>query len=420
VSKSNEIKVCVCQLGARLHYGAARSFERRSALQMLATDLCGSIGWPGLFRAVPAGMRPAALRRLLGRDPIEIPKERIVMFPRLGLEYKWRLSRCKTEEERLRVCIQTGRQFGGLIRKAGFKGATHVYTFSGAGLDILEAARDAGLYTLVEQPAAPAEIEQQIMAEEHERYPDWEPSTNSDKVKTEYAMVQRREWEIADKIIAPSKFVAVGLQRLGVPDDRCVTVPYGVSGSFSQVVHEKHEGPLRVLTVGGVRLQKGPQYTSEAAKLLGYGFEFRLVGTCVFPRAAKAELGRALRLVGNVPRSEVVEHFKWADVFLFPTLCDGFGCVLLEALASGLPVITTTNSGIAIRDGVDGFVVPIRDAPSIADRLHRLASEPGLLAEMSHNARERSQAFTLDAYGDRLYGAVAGVSSVRVRVHASI
>jgi glycosyltransferase involved in cell wall biosynthesis len=329
------------------------------------------------------------------------------------------LSRCKTEREGLQVCLRTGRQFGALIRKTGFRAATHVYAFSGAGLDILDAARDAGLSTLVEQPAAPAEIEQQILAEEHKRYLGWEPPRYCEEVRTEIAVVQRREWEIADKIIAPSKFVADGLQKLGVPVDRCVTVPYGVSGEFSQVVHEKHEGPLRVLTVASVRLQKGPQYTNEAAKLLGSGFEFRLVGSCSFSKAVRADLGNALRLVGNVPRSEVVEHFKWADVFLFPTLCDGFGCVLLEALAAGLPVITTPNSGIAIREGVDGFVVPIRSAHLIADRLHCLASEPDLLAEMSHNARERSAAFTLEAYGDRLFSAVLAVPSFRSPVHAS-
>jgi Glycosyl transferases group 1 len=407
----DEIRVSVCQLGARLHYGAARSFDRRSALEMLATDLCGTKGWPRLLRAVPRSVRPAGLKRLLGRDPTEIPRERIVTFSRLGLEYQWRLSRCETEADRLRVHLRTGKQFGELVVRAGFKGATHVYTFSGAGLEILQAARAAGLYTVVEQPAAASEIEQEIMGEERTRYPGWESYTPCDEELEAYALRQRSEWDIADKIVVPSKFVATSLDRLGVSADRCVTVPYGVSGSFSKIIRDKHKGPLRVLTVGGVRLQKGPQYTSDAAKLLGKGFDFRLVGTCFLSDSAKSEFGGTIRLVGNVPRSDVSVHFQWADVFLFPSLCDGFGCVLLEALAAGLPVITTVNSGIAIRDGVDGFVVPIRDANSIAERLEQLASEPSLAAEMSRNAKERSAAFTLEAYGDRLYSAVVGRSS---------
>jgi glycosyltransferase involved in cell wall biosynthesis len=185
-------------------------------------------------------------------------------------------------------------------------------------------------------------------------------------------------------------------------------VPYGVSGFSGQRVHEAHGGPLRILSVGYVTLRKGPQYTFEASKLLGKGFDFRLVGWCSFSNDIKRELGKQLHMVGAVPRSEVSEHFQWADVFLLPSLCEGMATVLIEALSSGLPVIATENSGLEINDGVDGFLVPIRSPSAIAERLNQLASDPVLLAEMSRNAKIRSEEFTLESYSERLYRAIAG------------
>ena len=75
---------------------------------------------------------------------------------------------------------------------------------------------------------------------------------------------------------------------------------------------------------------------------------------------------------------------------------------LIEALAAGLPVITTPNSGVKLRDGIDGFVVPIGDSDAIARCLDRLSSDPHLRAQMSQNAKERSVEFSLIAYGERL------------------
>jgi glycosyltransferase involved in cell wall biosynthesis len=331
------------------------------------------------------------------------------MYPKLGLEYQWRLSRCRTQAEQIRVHLQIGIKFGELCASTGFGKATHIYTFSSAGLEIIEAARAAGLKTVVEQPAAASEVEQEIMREERVRYPGWEQHASCEDELSAYAARQRSEWDLAERIIVPSKFVAESLAKVGVSPDRCVTVPYGISGSYGQVVREKHAGPLRVLTVGGVRLQKGPQYTFEASKLLGNNFEFRFVGTCSFPDSITRGLGETICLIGNVPRSEVVKHFQWADVFVLPSLCEGMATVLIEALAAGLPVITTLNSGLEVNEGEEGYLVPIRDSNAIAERLNQLASDPDLLAEMSRNAKKRSENFTLAAYSNRLCHAIMAV-----------
>jgi glycosyltransferase involved in cell wall biosynthesis len=99
-------------------------------------------------------------------------------------------------------------------------------------------------------------------------------------------------------------------------------------------------------------------------------------------------------------------HYGWADVFVLPSLCEGSATVCYEALASGLPVITTPNAGSVVRDGIDGFIVPIRDAEAIAARLEMLISDPRILDQMSGNAALRAAEFTVKKYGERLLSTV--------------
>jgi glycosyltransferase involved in cell wall biosynthesis len=103
----------------------------------------------------------------------------------------------------------------------------------------------------------------------------------------------------------------------------------------------------------------------------------------------------------------MAEEFRTADVFVLPTISDSFALVHLEALACGVPVITTPNCGSVVRDGVDGFIVPIRDAKMLAERIEQILSDRSLREQMSQNAKERAAQFTWELYGERLLSAVS-------------
>src|SRR5262249_11308352 len=103
--------------------------------------------------------------------------------------------------------------------------------------------------------------------------------------------------------------------------------------------------------------------------------------------------------------SQMALPYAWADVFLLPSVCEGSATVTYEALAAGLPVVCTPNTGSVVRDGVDGFIVPVGDVDAIVERLERLA-DPSLRAEFSVRARGRAAEFTLDAYRRRLLAAL--------------
>ena len=97
----------------------------------------------------------------------------------------------------------------------------------------------------------------------------------------------------------------------------------------------------------------------------GLPFECRVVGPQLVNVSDPLFLGPTY--LGAIPRNQVQQEFRRADLFVLPTLAEGMALSALEAMASGLPVITTPQCGSVIRDGIEGFLVPIRDAEALAD-----------------------------------------------------
>jgi glycosyltransferase involved in cell wall biosynthesis len=145
--------------------------------------------------------------------------------------------------------------------------------------------------------------------------------------------------------------------------------------------------PLRVLYVGALSLQKGlVDLVSAADVLRDEAFEFALVG----PRMAETDqlLARAapnVRVLPKRPQRDLPPVYADADLFLFPTIQDGFGMVLTQARASGLPILTTSNGGgpDLVTEGRDGWIVSIRDVQAIVARLRWCAANRSSLAEMA-------------------------------------
>jgi glycosyltransferase involved in cell wall biosynthesis len=227
------------------------------------------------------------------------------------------------------------------------------------------------------------------------------------------AQREKEEWEQADVIVCGSEFVRDGIQRCGGPAERCIVLPYGVDSYFAPSLRERSSGPLRVLTVGHVGLRKGAGCALEVAKALQGIAEFRWVGPVSLLDRARAEMARYVELTGTVARHDIMQHYTWADVFFLPSICEGSATVTYESLACGLPVVTTPNAGSTVRDGVDGFIVPIYDVPAMTERLRQLHEDRALLARFSQAAVDRSQELSLAAYRKRFLHALSPTADER-------
>jgi glycosyltransferase involved in cell wall biosynthesis len=407
----------VAQLGARLHYAVPVLLARHGLLAHFFTDAYVGPGSRGhlfwrLLSLIPEVWQPFRLKRLGGRQVDGLPPEKVTAFNLFGLRYHQALRRCRTLAERERVQLAYGREFCKLILRRRPLEGNAVYAQASACRPLFQHAQGLGLKRILEQYSAPPLLDYEIVAEEHRRFPGWEPPYPGREVWEPRITLGEQEWSLADTIICPSRFVAEGLASLGQPAEKIAVIPYGVDVNRFQRHCRPWDGqrPLRVLFVGAVTLRKGPQYLYLALKKLNSRqLTARLVGPVTIKEGYLSALYKNGELIGPVSRDQVQTHYQWADVFVFPSLCEGSALVTYEALAAGLPVITTGNAGSVVREGQEGFIVPLRDSEAVAERLERLAADPGLLAALSRQARARAQEFSWERYGEKLAAQVAAI-----------
>lgn len=400
-------KFVVAQLGARMHYAVPRILHAAGRLERLYTDIVGPRTWSGGFLADLSHRAGApALARLAARNPDGIPRNKITHFPGFALQSFRRQRAARSATEVTATYLWAGREFCRRILVRGLGQANAVYVFNSAGLEVLQFARSRGFLTAVEQTNAPFNVVRRYIDQEREAWPGWDSDSSRDALADEFTARERQEWQASDHIVCGSEFVVRGIQSEGGPVDRCHVVPYGFDLAAT-LPPRQPSAALRVLFSGAVGLRKGVPYLLQAGRRLpAERFSFRLVGSMGVSPAARAELCTRMELTGPVPSTDMPSHYRWADVFVLPSLCEGSATVCYEALAAGLPVITTPNAGSVMRDGVDGFIVPVRDAEAIAEKLELLLSQPELLAEMSRNALARASEFTLEKYQERLLAAL--------------
>jgi hypothetical protein len=405
--------VVVSQLGARMHYAVPRIFASENRLAHFYTDICATHGWPRLVNGLPRRFLPSSVKRLTGRVPKGVPADLTSTFPNFGIRSAIRRLREKNILEHMAHTVWAGSEFSRLVASSGFHDAAGLYAFAGDALEQMQAAKQQGMWTAVEQMIAPRDVVEELVRGEHERFPDWAGPYVENRHAQVFAEREKAEWELADIIVCPSEFVRSNVIARGGKAERCVIVPYGIDPQYPAQDIVRIGGPLRVLTVGEVGLRKGSPYVAEAARQLGKSATFRMAGPYKLSTDVKARLSQSVELRGIIPRAEMAKEYDWADVFLLPSICEGSATAIYEALAAGLPVICTDNAGSVVRDGIEGFIVPIRSGEAIAKAITSLNEHPGMRAAMSESAVARAAEFTVKRYGERLLDALSALPAER-------
>ena len=210
----------------------------------------------------------------------------------------------------------------------------------------------------------------------------------------------RKVCRLTDIFIAPSEFVIEGLTAFDVPLEKCHIVPYAVNDAWFDI--QNNPQPGRILFVGSAELRKGIHILGMAArKLSRHNYEFKIAGG-VSGLIRHAEITQKLNFLGRVPRTEIQQEYTSADIFVLPSFAEGSAEVVDEALAAGLPVITTNAAGSVVRDGVEGYIVPEGDVEALANRIEEVIENRELRNRMAIAARERAKDYTWDKYAQRL------------------
>jgi len=343
----------------------------------------------------PVTVQPRAARRVLGRH---LPKEitsRTKSVPFAAVRHFVTGVGC---EPGLRK----------RVLRDGFGEANALYTLSNGDIEVVRAARHAGLFVVHEQILNPDVG--RILREERERFPGIERQNSLEKVIAD-EQCDIDQWREAQLLLAPSEFVRASMVRMGADQGKIAVVEYGLSEEWLRTVTDPIAG--RVLFVGSVGLRKGNHYLAQAKRILDRRHveaEIRIIGPAD-PSILRCREFQGPTYCGQVPRPLMSEEYRRADVFVLPSLSEGCALVHLEALACGIPTITTPNCGSVVRDCVDGFIVPIRDPEALAEKIQTVVENRELRERMSRQARERAREFTWARYGERLLHAVSAAAT---------
>jgi starch synthase len=286
-----------------------------------------------------------------------------------------------------------------------------IYAYEDGARDSFVAARRHGICTFYDLPIGYWRAARALLLDEAERKPEWAATLTGNRDSAAKTERKDAELALADVVFVASSYTRHTLADASAFKGTVVVVPYG-SPSFMPVAQAPASAPakkLRVLFVGSLGQRKGLSYLFDACRLVQSAVTLTVISQK--PLEPCPVLDRelaAVRWIPSCPHQQILAEMAAHDVFVFPSLFEGFGLVLLEALAMGLPVITTAHTAgpDLIHEGVEGFIVPIRDSAAIAACLELLHREPDRLAAMSRQARRRAREFSWENYEQTLAACV--------------
>ena len=278
-------------------------------------------------------------------------------------------------------------------------------------LHSLEEAKRHGAKTILERPGPHPSATRRLLLEEYDRWGVPFPMEGAPfwlrKIDWGYREdhVTPVEFALSDRVIVQSQFGARSFLEAGFPAEKLEIFPRAVEIAEYTTATRPDRGPFRVLFVGAAGIRKGILDLLAAWKSLSLqDAELWVVGQIldeVVPLVSPYRDDPGIRFFGHV-KEGAGRFFKEATVFALPTIFEGSAKTTYEAMAAGIPVITTENAGSVVRDGVDGFIVPIRAPDAIREKLLFLYENRDRAKEMGTSGRIRVGEFSWEAYENRL------------------
>ena len=277
--------------------------------------------------------------------------------------------------------------------------------FAGVSLEAIRIAKSKGMITILERGSSHRAFQKRILENEYRltNIVSVDDFTNREKV------FQReiQEYEEADFISIPSNFVKRTFIEQGIDEHKLIVNAYGVSLKEMHQV-ERTDKKFRIIFAGSGCLRKGYHYLLQAVSELNFDdLEVWHLGT-LRPEMKKymnKYQSKNWILKGHIKQTELYKYYSQGSVFILPSIEEGFAMVQFQAMACGLPLICTTNTGgedLISKNGEEGFVIPIRDVEALKDKITVLYKNPDICKEMGVKAKKRIQSgFTWDDYGKR-------------------
>jgi len=283
---------------------------------------------------------------------------------------------------------------------------------SGCSLHSLRRARRMGAKTVLERGSSHMLFQRRILTEEYRRF-----GLEKEVVHPKVVERELMEYQEADYISIPSQFVKGTFLQCGIPEEKLIQIPYGVNLQHFYPI-PKEDNTFRIIHCANLSLRKGVPYLLQAfSELRLKDAELWLIGSItdeVKPFLRQFAASNII-LKGQFPETELYKYMSQGSVLCLASIEEGLAMVQPMAMACGLPVICTTNTGGAdiVREGRDGFILPIRDVDAIKEKILYFYEHPEACRTMGESALRRVQAgFSWADYAQKMIAAYQKIISL--------
>ncbi|MBF4464333.1 glycosyltransferase family 4 protein [Flavobacterium sp. LC2016-12] len=299
------------------------------------------------------------------------------------------------------------------LEKAKKRGLSGVYAYEDGALSTFKKAKQLGLCCIYDLPIGYWKSARLLLQEEFDVNPDWSGTLTGFNDSADKLQKKDQELALADVLFVASSFTKKTLKEYSGDLPEIKVIPYG----FPEVKQKKKYQPLgnrklKVLFIGGLSQRKGISYLFEAVEGMQNKVELTIVGQKAVANCAA--LNKALEKhtwIPSLPHEEILACMSEHDVFVFPSLFEGFGLVITEAMSQGVPVITTdrTAGPDLIRDDEDGWIVPAGSSSALKQVLIKILEKPEILEQFGLAAQNKAKARPWSVYGQEMADALSSL-----------
>jgi glycosyltransferase involved in cell wall biosynthesis len=406
--ETNKLRAVVFSPGPMGIFEQSLALEERGWLQTMAIDYyCDLSG--RRFRWIPEGRTKKFLRKRY-YAPLNSRHVRTHLWP--SVITKVATTRARSAQTRIRWVFWHNAQFDRWVASHLRNFGNLAFGYESASLHTFRRASELGLPRILYQPIACAEQATMLLEEERQRFPALADTLRYNWFPEHELEGRKEERQLADAVLCASAFTRQSLIDSGVDPEKIFVEPYGVDQTVFAPSREKFPN-FSVIWASSFTQTKGIGYLLEAlVRRPVPGIELVLAGYPYGTDAAALYEGRVrMRRLGHISRQELGDVMGRCHAHVFPTIVEGFGRNIIEAMASGLPVITTPNCAgpDLIEDGVTGFITPIRDVDAIGEKLAWIHDHPQEAIEMGERARKRVSSMNLADYRRRFADRILNV-----------
>ena len=286
------------------------------------------------------------------------------------------------------------------------QGITSVYSYEDGAIETFTEAKKLGLDCFYDLPIGYWRAARKLLEIEKEKWPDWVSTLSGFSDSANKLEAKDNEIALADKIFVASSFTAETLSEYPGKLPLVKVIPYGFPNIFAEKNYENGvKKKLKILFVGGLSQRKGLANLFAAVKKVKEHVELTIVGqiNSISCKPLEAELVK-YNWIPSLPHADILKLMQVNDVFIFPSLFEGFGLVITEAMSQGLPVITTNRTAgpDLITNNKNGWIIEAGSTVAIVEAIENILFNREHLKEIGKSAMETARLRPWSKYGEEL------------------